>query len=38
MPELPPMPLAPEIPEVGHMPTNLVAYDVFLKKGGVSHA
>lgn len=38
IPELPPMPLAPEIPKVGQMPTNLVAYDVFLQKGGASHA
>jgi transposase len=34
VPELPPMPLGPEIPDVEKMPTNLIAYDVFLKKGG----
>ncbi|MBS4007147.1 MAG: IS21 family transposase [Clostridium sp.] len=38
VPELPPMPLAPEIPDVGQMPTNLIAYDVFLKKGGRMNA
>ncbi len=34
IPELPPMPLGPEIPDVQQMPTNLIAYDVFLEKGG----
>lgn len=34
IPELPPMPLSPEIPKVGQLPTNLVTYDVFLRKGG----
>lgn len=38
VPELPPMPLSPEIPDVGKMPTNLIAYDVFLKKGGAVNA
>ncbi len=38
MPELPPMPLGPGIPDVGHMPVNLVAYDVFLKKGDNANA
>lgn len=34
VPELPPMPLDPKVPVVGQMPTNLIAYDLFLKKGG----
>ncbi|OPL10247.1 MAG: integrase [Firmicutes bacterium ML8_F2] len=38
VPELPPMPLGPEIPDVGQMPANLIAYDVFLKKGGTANA
>jgi len=38
VPELPPIPLSPEIPDVGQMPTNLIAYDVFLKKGGAANA
>jgi len=38
VPELPPMPLGPEIPAVRQMPTNLIAYDVFLKKGGATNA
>jgi transposase len=38
VPELPPMPLGPEIPKVGQMTTNLIAYDVFLKKGGAADA
>jgi transposase len=38
VPELPPMPITPEIPNVEPMPTNLIAYDVFLKKGGGSNA
>lgn len=38
VPELPPMSLSPEIPDVDPMPTNLIAYDVFLKKGGASNA
>lgn len=37
VPELPPLHLDPEIPEVGQMTTNLVAYDVFLRKGGASN-
>ncbi len=38
VPELPPMPLASEIPDVGQMTSNLISYDVFLKKGGVTNA
>jgi hypothetical protein len=38
VPELPPMPLGPEIPAVRQMPTNLIAYDVFLRKGGGTNA
>ncbi len=38
VPELPPMPLGPEIPKVGQMTTNLIAYDVFLKKEGAANA
>ena len=38
VPELPPMPLGPGIPAVGQMPANLVAYDVFLKKGDDANA
>ena len=38
VPELPPMPLGPEIPVVRQMPTNLIAYDVFLRKGGGTNA
>lgn len=34
VPELPPMPLGPGIPDVGQMPANLAVYDIFLKKGG----
>jgi len=34
VPELPPLTLGADIPEVGQMTTNLVAYDVFLKKKG----
>lgn len=34
VPELPPMPPSQETPVVEQMPTNLIAYDVFLKKGG----
>jgi hypothetical protein len=32
VPELPPMPLNPEIPDVGQMATSLIDYDVFLRK------
>jgi len=32
------MPLNPEIPDVGQMTTNLIAYDVFLKKGDAANA
>lgn len=38
IPELPPMPLGTEIPTVGQMTSNLVTYDVFLKKGGAVNA
>jgi transposase len=38
VPELPPMPLGSEIPNVGQMTTNLISYDVFLKKGDVLNA
>ncbi|WP_083940038.1 IS21 family transposase [Desulfoscipio gibsoniae] len=38
VPELPPMPLNSEIPDVGQMTTNLIAYDTFLKKGGAANA
>ena len=34
IPKLPPMLLEPEIPNVGQMETNLIAYDTLLKKGG----
>ena len=37
VPELPPIALDTEIPNVGQMATNLIAYDVFLKKGGVDN-
>jgi len=38
VPELPPIPLSSEIPDVGQMPSSLISYDAFLKKGGVSSA
>jgi hypothetical protein len=38
MPELQPMPLNPEIPDVGQMAANLIAYDVFLRKEGAVNA
>ena len=38
VPELPPMPLGSDIPDVGQMTTNIIDYDVFLKKGGVANA
>jgi transposase len=34
VPELPPMPLGSDIPDVGQMTSNLIPYDVFLRKGG----
>ena len=37
VPELPPLPLGAEIPDVGQMPANLVAYDAFLKRGGTAN-
>lgn len=37
-PELPPMPLGSSIPKLDQMPTNLIAYDIFLKKGGATNA
>jgi hypothetical protein len=38
VPELPPMPLGPKIPDIGQMPTNLIDYDIFLRKGGAVNA
>ena len=38
VPELPPMPHGSQIPDVGQMSANLIAYDVFLRKGGVANA
>lgn len=38
VPELPPLPLGQEIPDVGQMPTNLEEYDVFLRKEDVINA
>jgi hypothetical protein len=38
VPELPPMPLGPEIPDVGQMATNLIDYDAFLRKEGAANA
>ncbi|NLL19187.1 MAG: hypothetical protein GX262_09195 [Clostridia bacterium] len=38
VPVLPPLPLGQEIPDVGQMPANLIAYDAFLKKGGIVNA
>ena len=38
VPELPPMPLASGIPDLGQMSTNLVSYDAFLKKGAIVNA
>lgn len=38
VPELPPMPLGPEIPDVGQMTANLADYDLFLRKDGVLNA
>lgn len=35
VPELPPMPLSLDIPDVGQMTTNLIDYDAFLRKDGV---
>ena len=37
-PELPPMPLGSSIPQLDQMPANLIAYDIFLKKGGAANA
>lgn len=37
MPELPPVPLSPGIPDIGQMTSNLISYDVFLRKGGTSN-
>lgn len=33
VPELPPMPLGPEIPDIGQMSSSLIPYDAFLKGG-----
>jgi hypothetical protein len=38
VPELPPMPLDPQIPQVGQMKSNLGDYDACLTKGGVANA
>ena len=38
VPELPPMPLNSEIPNVGQMKSNLITYDIFLRKGGAANA
>jgi hypothetical protein len=38
VPEHPPMPLDPAIPDVGQMTTNILAYDVFLRKGDSANA
>jgi transposase len=38
VPELPPMPYGPGIPDVGQMSANIVAYDAFLRRGGAVHA
>lgn len=38
VPELPPMPLGQEVPDVEQMPTNLIDYDIFLKKGARKNA
>jgi len=38
VPELPPMSLDPQIPQVGQMKSNLGDYDACLTKGGVAHA
>jgi transposase len=37
VPELSPMPLGSEIPNVGQMTSNLIPYDVFLKRGGAAN-
>lgn len=37
MPELPPMPLSPGIPDIGQMTSNLISYDVLLRKRGTSN-
>jgi hypothetical protein len=38
VPELPPMPLDPQIPDVGRMNSSPGDYDIFLKKGGAANA
>jgi len=37
IPELPPMTLGREIPDIGQMTANLVDYDAFLKKEGAAN-
>lgn len=37
VPELPPMPLMSDIPKVDQMKTNLISYDIFLRKGGTAN-
>jgi hypothetical protein len=38
VPELPPMPLGAQIPDVGQMKSSLGDYDIFLMKGGAANA
>ena len=38
VPELPPMPLDPQIPDVGRMNSSPGDYDIFLMKGGAANA
>jgi len=38
VPELPPMPLDPQIPDVGQMNSSLSDYDIFLMKGDIVNA
>jgi transposase len=38
VPELPPMSLDPQIPDVGKLESSLGDYDIFLKKGGAANA
>jgi len=38
LPELPPMPLEPDMPRLKQLSTNLVDYDAFLRRGGATNA
>jgi len=38
VPELPPMPLEPDMPRLKQLSTNLVDYDAFLRRGGATNA